>query len=344
MKKTISFLLIIIFFASCKKDNSSPSSTPSTPSTPSNSSSYTWNPLPSLQEIVALDGSGTNLYAATFSSVYTSSNNGTSWTNISTGFPSRSNGPEIDAIAVIGTNIFVGDYQNGLYMSPNNGATWSMVSINTPRGFGIGCGSVVVNGTTIYALINATMGSTDSTYLAMSSNDGVSWKYSDGLTGNNGNTSIVINGSNIFVSLDNANVYLSTNNGASWTTLNSGLPNSNFTIYSLAAIGTNIFAGGGGIAGGGVYMSSNNGATWTALSGLPNQLVTSLAVNGTTLYVGFGSSPQVIYSSSNNGASWTNMSFPYTLNFGLVALVVNGTNVYALGNWANVNNLYYTQI
>ena len=62
---------------------------------------------------------------------------------------------------------------------------------------------------------------------------------------------------NIFAGTDGG-VYISTNNGTSWTQRNTGL---NYQyINSLAANGTNLYAGAGN---GGLFLSTNSGMNWT---------------------------------------------------------------------------------
>ena len=97
------------------------------------------------------------------------------------------------------------------------------------------------------------------------------------------------------------------------------------TINSLAASGTNLFAGCRG-----VFLSTNNGTSWTAVdSGLTDSSVQSLAVSGTNLFAGtyYGG----VFLSTNNGASWT------AVNSGLAhapvySFAVSGINLFA-GTW-----------
>src|SRR5205085_2264559 len=98
--------------------------------------------------------------------------------------------------------------------------------------------------------------------------------------------------------------YVSVDNGKTWT-LNSGVQN--FTTYSLAINGTNLFAG----TDHGVYMTSDNGTTWTKRSaGLPDSLIGTVFSNGSNLFAGrfsFSSnnSGDGAYLSIDNGITWT---------------------------------------
>jgi photosystem II stability/assembly factor-like uncharacterized protein len=89
-------------------------------------------------------------------------------------------------------------------------------------------------------------------------------------------------GQYLFAASDVGSVFRSPNNGDNWTRVNNGLtPRTGDKVYSLAAIGTTIFAG----TGDGVFRSTNNGDVWTKVSaGLPNRPITSLVVSGTTIF------------------------------------------------------------
>jgi hypothetical protein len=105
---------------------------------------------------------------------------------------------------------------------------------------------------------------------------------------------------------------------AQWTQASSGI-NATLTIYSLTALGSNIYAGSDS----GVYISTNNGTSWTKTS-LNNKIAYSLVTLGTVIYTGTGSSG--VYSSSNNGANWTQTTLN---NQTIYALTTSGNNIFA---------------
>ena len=76
--------------------------------------------------VLALVTIGTNLFAGTDVGVFLSSNNGTSWTNVTNNLLIE-NG--ISCFEVIGTNLFVGTNGAGVSLTTNNGTTWT--GINT---------------------------------------------------------------------------------------------------------------------------------------------------------------------------------------------------------------------
>ena len=94
-------------------------------------------------------------------------------------------------------------------------------------------------------------------------------------------------------------------------------------VYSLAAIGTNIFAG---TTGGGVFLSTNNGTSWTAENnGLSSAYIGPLAVIGTNLFAG---TEYGVFLTTNNGTSWTAVNNGLT-HKSAYALAVDGTNLFA---------------
>src|SRR5438552_487816 len=116
---------------------------------------------------------------------------------------------------------------------------------------------------------------------------------------------------------------------AQWVQVNSGI--GNISVYSLASIGNNIFAGAGIFSNPhGVYLSTNFGSSWTQTS-LNNQSVLSLTTNGNNIFA--GTSTIGVYLSTNNGASWTQTSLN---NREVWSLAINGNNIYAgTGNQSN---------
>lgn len=165
------------------------------------------------------------------------------------------------------------------------------------------------------------------------SNNGKNWAaVSTGLPSNNSYVqALAVSGTNLFAGTifvegddgkdGDGGVFLSTNNGKSWTAVNNGLTNNN--VFSLAASGTNLFAG---TWGGGVFRSADNGTSWTAANnGLTHTNVFALAVSGTNLFAG---TPIGVFRSTNNGRSWTQINSGLTKTF-VWSLAVSGTNVIA---------------
>lgn len=74
--------------------------------------------------VLALAGSGNNLYAGTYGGgVYRSTNSGTNW-NLS-----GLSGSRVWSVCVKGTNVYAGLESGGLFVSSDSGATWSYANL-----------------------------------------------------------------------------------------------------------------------------------------------------------------------------------------------------------------------
>jgi hypothetical protein len=96
------------------------------------------------------------------------------------------------------------------------------------------------------------------------------------------------------------------------------------SIWALAAIGNNLFAG----TNSGMYFSSDYGATWQPRNPnfAPTMAVRSFATNGNDLYV--GSEWAGIYKTSDYGLSWTDVT-PTGLSGNVRALAISGNDIFA---------------
>ena len=75
--------------------------------------------------VIALAFNDSTLYAAGYAengSVYATTNNGENWFSLNNGLPDSTN---FDAIAINGSNLFVGASGRGVYHSSNNGSSWT---------------------------------------------------------------------------------------------------------------------------------------------------------------------------------------------------------------------------
>jgi hypothetical protein len=133
-------------------------------------------------------------------------------------------------------------------------------------------------------------------------------------------TAFAVLGISVYAGTSSRGVYRSTNNGTSWTAINNGL--TTVYVYSLAALGANIYAGMAGR----IFVSTNGGANWTLGTGEPlSGIFVSLAGLGTSVFAADRYNNDV-YKSTDNGMTWsalhTNIIYPY-------ALTATATNVYA---------------
>ncbi|MES2593441.1 MAG: hypothetical protein V4608_16280 [Bacteroidota bacterium] len=183
-------------------------------------------------------------------------------------------------------------------------AQWTMVSSGLVNLLYGSVTTIVSDGTKMYAGTNVAYGNGGGGVL-VSTDNGVNWTQSNtGLTNLN-IRAILISGSNIFAGTYGGGIFLSTDNGANWTAMNTGLSNtSSKKIYSLAIIGTTLFAG----TDDGLYVSADNGATWTITS-IANQIY-SFLVDGSTIYA---AEYLLVHKSTDNGATWA-QSQSFALN------------------------------
>jgi len=131
-------------------------------------------------------------------------------------------------------------------------------------------------------------------------------------------------GTYLFAATYNGGVSLSNDNGTTWTSASKGL---NSNIFSLLAIGTNLYAG----TGGGVFLSTDYGSNWTSVNtGLTNTFVSALAANGNNLFAGTAGGG--VFLSTDNGTSWT------AVNNGLTELYVSG--LASVANGSGGTNLF----
>ena len=248
--------------------------------------------------------------------VFLSPDNGNTWATANNGLPTNAN---IPTLVVSGTNIFASGY-GGVYLSTNHGASWAP-AYSGLYGVISYVYSLAICGTNIIA------GTNNGIY--SSSDNGSNWTEVYNGDGSNGVYSLAVSGTNIFAGSIWDGVTLSPDNGSNWTTVNNGIPfntfsNNYYQINSLAAVGTNVFAG----TNAGIYLSNNNGASWTAMNNGIIDLysgIASLAVSGTNLFAG---SSIGVYLSPNNDTNWTLVNNGLT-DYNVTALAVNGTYLFA---------------
>jgi hypothetical protein len=185
--------------------------------------------------VYALAVSGTDLFAgADGDGVFRSTNNGTSWTLVSTGLTNT----RIYALAVfpapVGYFLFAGTFGGGVFLSTNSGTSWTAASSGLTN---TDVNALAVSGTDLFA---STAGG-----VFRSTNNGTSWTAANtGLPPGVPVLSVAVSGTNLFAGTDGDGVFRSTNNGTNWAAASTGLTNT--VIWVLAVYGTNLFAGTNG--------------------------------------------------------------------------------------------------
>jgi photosystem II stability/assembly factor-like uncharacterized protein len=183
------------------------------------------------KDVNALVINGSNIFAGTMpGGVFLSTNNGGSWTSVNNGFPYLT---PTRSLAVSGSKIFAGTYLKGMYLSTNNGSSWT--EINNGLSSSITVNAIAISGSYIFA-------GTEGNGLYLSTNNGSSWSSLTNLSSIFVN-SIVCSGKNIFVgNVDGTGVSMSSNYGSTWTDANTGFSTTPI-IYTLAILGSDIYAG-----------------------------------------------------------------------------------------------------
>lgn len=267
------------------------------------SNASNWTQLSQALALV-MTKSGNNLYARGYnnSMVYISTNNGTSWQNISGTLSNY----EIFRVYVDGIKIYAST-NNGLFLSTDNGTFWNLIYNTTTFTYWT------------YGLIAFDSTILISSYgdILRSINNGVDWN-----TSNQGYSAVSIHkikyfNSTIFLATDHG-IFASTNNGITWVAKNNGL--TDLGVSAMAIKGTRLFAG---TWGGSVFTSTNNGTTWVSVSnGLPQlNEITALVVCGIKVFAAVYANG--LWVSNNNGATWTQVLTAYCNT-----IAVNGTKVY----------------
>jgi hypothetical protein len=228
----------------------------------------------------SLDASGINtVYAGTYYGLYSSTNNGTSWTADTNGLSTEINSIAFSNNSTGGSNIFV-NIGSGIFLSTDNGGSWNSVSSNLKINPGEYINSLAVSpnntgGNNIFA--GTTKGS-----VYLSADIGINWScisdsisqyIIDSFTANTNTTG----GTDLYAWTYYKGMFFSSDFGKNWTLLNKhsykakiyGIDNNLFSVSPEDDI----------------YLSTDNGTSWKDVSGnLPNTDITSLVLADNNLY------------------------------------------------------------
>ena len=170
------------------------------------------------------------LFAGINGGVYSSSNDGISWNACNNGLSLSSydsiyhHPPQVNCLAISGTNLLAGTSFNGAFISNNSGVSW--MSIDSGLGSRLSTVGLATIGSNIFA---ADFG--DGVFC--SSNNGANWNaVNNGLTNQMVNT-LIANDSSLYLGT-NIGVFLSTNGGKIWTDISKGTEVDSSGIISLA--------------------------------------------------------------------------------------------------------------
>lgn len=259
--------------------------------------------------VKCFDTIGTTIFAGTDGAgVLQSTNNGASWSGVSTGITNL----QVYSLAHSGTAMIAGTYGGGVFKSTNNGGNWTAINTGLTNS---AVNAVAISGNAMYAGTSATNGG-----IFVSTDGGANWTLSNnGLPAGVYVLSIAVSGTIVYIGTGNG-VFMSANNGGNWTAINTGL--TNLYVNAIAANGSTLYAG----TNIGVFQSLNNGSNWSLVHS--SGLVTSIIINGASVFSGWGATGGLsggVDLSTNNGSLWT---AAYS-GAAVWAVGMNGTTVFA---------------
>lgn len=232
-----------------------------------------------------LSKSGSYMYATTTLTIFESSDNGQTWTDIVGDIPDY----DVIEIAKIGENLYAGVINGGVYRSTNHGLNW--VSINNGLS-SLNVNSITSNGVKVFA----GLGGGEGVFSVTSS--GNTWtKISKGLY-NYAVNDISSYGNNLIAAVPNKGICISTNGGTEWTVKSNGLTNKQVTCAT--SINNVLIAGTSHPnPSWGAYYSTDFGNNWVNVNS--GSVIYQFFADGNTVYAAALGSISI---SSNNGISW----------------------------------------
>ena len=253
--------------------------------------------------------------------------------------PGISNRGAVYALAVIGTDLYVGgSFASAGGVTVNNIAKWNG-SVWSAMGTGTDSSvyALAASGTDLYAGGEFTLAGGAVAYRIAKWN-GTAWS-GLGVGMDDSIYALATSGTDLyaagsFTTAGGASASrIAKWNGSTWTALGTGV---NQTVYALGVSGTNLYAAGDNVTtAGGVAVNRVakwNGISWSALgSGITSGiLVRALAVSGTEVYVGGYFSAGGANVVKWNGSAWSDLG---SLGHDVYALSVSGGNLYAGGSF-----------
>jgi photosystem II stability/assembly factor-like uncharacterized protein len=273
------------------------------------------------------------VYCATSCGIFSTNDNGLSWTNKNIGLYTPLNSiyaKNFQDIVIINNLLIAGSYDSGIYISSDNGLNWTqsnngLLDGSNSENLNLMILDIFINGNEI--LIGTNNG------VFKSTNQGQSWLPSNiGIFEPNNVNALRLSkfGNNIYLQTNN-DIYSSSDNGLTWLDLNN---NFNAIPFTLVTNSSGIFVSGDL----GVYKSTN-GVIWTLLNNNLPDSPTRLVESNNNLYCAI---PNVgSYYSMNNGLTWNFITSEFYNDF----LLHNNTHymcdlngVYSSGAAFNLNN------
>jgi photosystem II stability/assembly factor-like uncharacterized protein len=183
-------------------------------------------------ETLSLTTDSQYVYAGAYNGMYRSSDNGASWTSLSSGLTDT----VAYALCSAKGHLFAGTL-TGIFVSTNHGSSWTALSNGAPT-YHIKC----IVGIDSVVLAATEYASVPSTY--RSTNYGQSWSpVTSGLTELNVVfQTLLVDGRNVFGGSTTEGVWVSSDLGISWSNISSGLNGPAQKVMGLAVTGNSLFA------------------------------------------------------------------------------------------------------
>jgi hypothetical protein len=286
--------------------------------------------------------------------------NGSSWSPLSTGMNASSAISSVNALAVIGTDLYAGgSFETAGGVTVNNiarwdGSNWHALGTGT-AGTNPDVHALAVSGTTLYAAGEFTDAGGNIARRVAAWN-GSAWS---GLAGGVGTTTdgvvwaLAASGTNLYAGGDfqaAASVFadgIVKWDGSAWSAFGTGM---NGPVHAVAVMGTDLYVGGEFTSVGQAFPNTRrvarwNGSTWSGLESGADDTVYAMAVIGSDLYIG-GEFTNVGSSFTTesciarwNGVTWFPVGAIHNSPVAPVvnALTVSGTDLYVGGRFYSVH-------
>ena len=265
---------------------------------------------------ISVSGNGQYQLATATSYVYSSSNYGSNWTDIT----SKLSGSEFQGVSVD----YSGQYQTicvfagPVYVSINYGATFTSNQGNAPWE------TVSISATGQYQTAISENYGADNGGIFTSVNYGSTWTSNTGVPTGVAWQALGVSGSGQYqtAAIYGQGVYTSSNYGSNWTS-NVSAPVGNWNGASICSNGqyqTLVQNNGGGI-----FTSANYGVTWTSNTSAPFASWTRVSVSQSGQYQSAVQYPGRIFTSTDYGSTWTSNASAPSSNWNGISISADNT-------------------